>query len=1155
MAIQFIKGVIVNGDLTATRLIKIDGTSSQFLKADGSVDSTGYLSSVGLTMPVAFSVANSPLTANGTLEVTAIGTASQYIRGDGQLATLPASGGGGGSSVFYYLNGSVAASVATYKQMGNTPVIGGGTDFNLVGNGLIAQFLTDIGNPNRIQIPGGAWNFEMFFNMSSVGGNTKFYVELLKYNGATFTSIASNITVPEEITGGTSVDLYLTSIAVPETVLLTTDRLAIRVYIIDNSGGRTATLHTEDNTLCQVTTTFSAGVTSINGLTENTQYLAVGTDGADFNISSLLDTHTFNLPTASSTKRGALSIGDWTAFNNKANASGTINYISKFTGASSLGNSIVYDDGTKVGIGTISPMYKLDVNGDISLSIGSYYKVGGTNLVNDSQYIPKATTLGYFVNSLIYDNGTNIGIGTTAPTQQLTTTGDAIIRNAYIGYIPAFGVNYASFSHASRNNANDYSLLSENNGTTYLNASLVQSIKFRIGNFDKAIIDSNGNFGIGTTSPNRKLTVAGEISSNYGSNQGALWLGDIALQQGSFTSYGILDYTLHNGGGYSQIMRIQGNGNVGIGTTSPAYKLDVNGSSRVQGNLYLNGNIEYNGLVGSDFYISTIQGGGIVYQADQNGHRFQTYLGAWIDRLIITDGGNVGIGTTSPAYKLDVIGNLRLLVNNEAVRFQSVDSNGNYITMHNGSGGYGYIGSNFHLIGGGSASDLGIRGESNLVFSSGGAVERMRITSGGNVGIGTTSPIAKLQAEIASSTGASGVDGIRFSNGLMALNFGVEATNNYSWIQSSLGGTGSKNLLLNPYGGNVGIGTTSPSAKLDVRGTSDTTDSTLQIVGNATSTLLLGQNSSGGVIRGQGGSNALAFWTGGVGDVAAGGSGSERMRITSGGNVGIGTTSPSVALDFGNVTGKAFHLYTSGLDYYGLNMAQYDGGGFSTNIFSGNGGDVKIRTASGTSTQSTRMIITSTGNVGIGTTSPNRKLEIVSTDSEQLVLTSTSTSNLAGIFLNPANTTFSSFIGGTGNDIVMNTVGAEKMRITAAGNVGIGTTSPAYKLQVVNSGNTLLQLNGNNTAGTIDTGFTISADDSKNIFLYQRENASTIFGTNNAERMRITPAGNVGIGTTNPTAKLHVVGMVEYATNALAIAGGLTVGAFYHTGGVVKVVI
>jgi hypothetical protein len=48
---------------------------------------------------------------------------------------------------------------------------------------------------------------------------------------------------------------------------------------------------------------------------------------------------------------------------------------------------------------------------------------------------------------------------------------------------------------------------------------------------------------------------------------------------------------------------------------------------------------------------------------------------------------------------------------------------------------------------------------------------------------------------------------------------------------------------------------------------------------------------------------------------------------------------------------------------------------------------------------------------------------------------------------------------------------------------------------------------------------------------------------------------NVGIGTTSPTAKLHVVGLPTYADNATALAGGLTVGAFYHTAGVLKVVI
>jgi len=284
------------------------------------VEKKSGLTSVGLTMPAAFAVANSPLIANGTLAVTALGVSSQYIRGDGQLATLPTFSGGG-SSVNYYLNGSVPASVIGYEQLSTTPVLGIGTDYTLSTDGLIAQFLTDVGDPDRILIPAGGWIFEMFFSVASATPTCKFYVELLKYDGLTFTSIANSSAVPEALSGGSIIDLYTTSLAVPEYTLLVTDRLVIRVYIVDNiPSSSLVTLHTENSHLCEIITTFSTGLSSLNGLTDNTQYLAVGTLGSDFYISSVGDTHTFNLPTASPLSRGALSSTDWGIFNSKQSA-------------------------------------------------------------------------------------------------------------------------------------------------------------------------------------------------------------------------------------------------------------------------------------------------------------------------------------------------------------------------------------------------------------------------------------------------------------------------------------------------------------------------------------------------------------------------------------------------------------------------------------------------------------------------------------------------------------------------------------------------------------------------------------------------------------------------------------------------------------------
>ena len=278
---------------------------------------TGTVTSVGLSMPSAFTVSNSPVIGSGTINVVGAGTTSQYVRGDGQLATLPSSPSGGGASISYYLNGSVNASVATYKQLSKNPVIGTGTNFSTSSNGLIAQFLTDAGDPNILNIPGGNWLLDFYFNASSAGGTPNFYVELYKYDGTTFTLIASNSATPEFITNGTAIDFYTTSISVPTTALTLTDRLAIRVYVACD--GRTITLHTEGVNLSQILTTFSTGLSALNGLIAQVQSLATGTSGTDFNINSATATHTFNLPVASATNTGKLSSTDWGTFDAKPN--------------------------------------------------------------------------------------------------------------------------------------------------------------------------------------------------------------------------------------------------------------------------------------------------------------------------------------------------------------------------------------------------------------------------------------------------------------------------------------------------------------------------------------------------------------------------------------------------------------------------------------------------------------------------------------------------------------------------------------------------------------------------------------------------------------------------------------------------------------------
>ena len=302
---------------------------------------TGGISSITLTMPSAFTVTPLTLTANGTFTVTGAGTVAQYIRGDGSLATFPTSGGGG-SGVNYYLNGSVTPSpaVAGYNQMSRVANTGAAANFtanNTTGFALMAQFVTDANDPALLNIPAGSWDFNFYFSSSNNTGNPQFYVDLLKYDGTTFTPIATGIASAETITNGTTIDLYTTAIAVPSTVLTLTDRLVVRVYV-DTDGSRTITFYTQGTRLAEVFTTFTTGLTALNGLTAQVQLFANGSSGTAPAFVSSTATHTLNIPLASaaSVTAGLISKTEYDSFaakmSNPMTAEGDIIYGGTVTG-------------------------------------------------------------------------------------------------------------------------------------------------------------------------------------------------------------------------------------------------------------------------------------------------------------------------------------------------------------------------------------------------------------------------------------------------------------------------------------------------------------------------------------------------------------------------------------------------------------------------------------------------------------------------------------------------------------------------------------------------------------------------------------------------------------------------------------------------------
>jgi hypothetical protein len=300
---------------------------------------SGFLTSAVTSVGTGTGLTGGTITSTGTIQLNSklapadslTGNSLKFLRvnlGETAVEYADVASGGGGGGRSYYLNGSVVqgtfGGITDMRQISPVPVIGTGTDFTINTNGYIKSFITDAGDPNKPVIPAGNWNFELWFSVNNTGGSPNFYVELSKYDivGGTFTPISTSSATPTNITT-TAITLYLTALSVPQTPLLLTDRLAVRVFVNHGGGSRVVTLHTQGPHLSQIITDFPSGIVSLNGLTAFVQnFTTPGTTGLAPNWSSASDNHTINIPLASaaSVTAGLISKTDYDTFNGKQDA-------------------------------------------------------------------------------------------------------------------------------------------------------------------------------------------------------------------------------------------------------------------------------------------------------------------------------------------------------------------------------------------------------------------------------------------------------------------------------------------------------------------------------------------------------------------------------------------------------------------------------------------------------------------------------------------------------------------------------------------------------------------------------------------------------------------------------------------------------------------
>jgi hypothetical protein len=640
------------------------------------------------------------------------------------------------------------------------------------------------------------------------------------------------------------------------------------------------------------------------------------------------------------------------------------------------------------------------------------------------------------------------------------------------------------------------------------------------------------NVGIGTATPPEKLTVEGNISasghisassiiaSNHESSNALVTFKAIntngSAEFGAQSSYAriyadsVLTYAANTAASYFYIggankATLNATG-LGIGTASPSFPLDISGSVRIGGNestatLYIESTGSfaqpavasqiqmkgYEGRAVGTFYKDHDEPNkewfvGVPYQ-NSNLTRFQIGYSAEVDgraeyqasaSITIRDDGDVGIGTTDPTEKLEVSGHVKITNSGNANL---------YINAHNADSDAGIF---FEELDNAKAKIMHDASNNSLVFTDGALNDTMTI-SGSKVGIGTTSPSRTLDVN-------SGTDNVvakfESTDGTAKIEFADDSTTG----EVSIGAIGNDfHILANSgervrvlAGGNVGIGTTTPTKALQVTG------------------------------------DISASGTAYLDNVIIEGAGSATLTLKD------NTDDDDHKIYFKDESNNIVHEISTAND-----------------IFSA--GSIESKALSLTTANVARLHIDTSGRVGIGTTSPGEKLEVVGNISasgtiiaSQITasyfagdgsgLTNVNTTAITGLMSNGVNNRLVTATGASSLDAEANLQFDDVASVLyLTGSMGIGTTTPSYDLDVHGDGiNGIIRAYGSSIGR-------LSLQNSSRHYSLSVQNTNLYFydETGGATRMLLDSNGNLGIGNNTPSEKLTVAGNISSSGNLI----------------------